>query len=131
MGQTRTSSLRAARPLPPSADIGPGGQSVGQAAQFCLAAIGLVPVRPGGSFARRPQEAAYVDILYQPARIGRNGERCILEPTPKPSPQSKLVEPQRRLHERLEKPLALRRVEPRPGLHQRLSQINAPHLANL
>ena len=25
-------------PLPPSADIGPGGQSVGQAAQFCLAA---------------------------------------------------------------------------------------------
>jgi hypothetical protein len=27
---------RAARPLPPSADIGPGGQSVGQAAQFCL-----------------------------------------------------------------------------------------------
>ena len=37
MGQTRTSSLGAARPLPPSADIGPGGQSVGQAAQFCLA----------------------------------------------------------------------------------------------
>jgi hypothetical protein len=36
-GQTRTSSLGAARPLPPSADIGPGGQSVGQAAQFCLA----------------------------------------------------------------------------------------------
>ena len=36
MGQTRTSSLGAARPLPPSADIGPGGQSVGQAAQFCL-----------------------------------------------------------------------------------------------
>ena len=30
-GQTRTSSLGAARPLPPSADIGPGGQSVGQA----------------------------------------------------------------------------------------------------
>ena len=26
-GQTRTSSLGAARPLPPSADIGPGGQS--------------------------------------------------------------------------------------------------------
>ena len=33
--QART-SLGAARPLPPSADIGPGGQSVGQAAQFCL-----------------------------------------------------------------------------------------------
>ena len=28
--------MGAARPLPPSADIGPGGQSVGQAAQFCL-----------------------------------------------------------------------------------------------
>jgi hypothetical protein len=36
MGQTRTSSLAAAGPLPPRADIGPGGQSVGQAAQFCL-----------------------------------------------------------------------------------------------
>ena len=35
-GQTRTSSLGAARPLPPSADIGPGWQSAGQAAQFCL-----------------------------------------------------------------------------------------------
>ena len=31
--------LGAARSLPPSADIGPGGQSVGQAAQFCLAAL--------------------------------------------------------------------------------------------
>ena len=31
--------MAAARPLPPSADIGPGGQSVGQAAQFCLAAL--------------------------------------------------------------------------------------------
>ena len=29
--------MGAARPLPPSADIGPGGQSVGQAATFCLA----------------------------------------------------------------------------------------------
>ena len=38
VGQTRTSSLGAARPLPPSADIGPRGQSVGQTAQFCIAA---------------------------------------------------------------------------------------------
>ena len=30
------------RPLPPSADIGPGGQSVGQAAQFCLAGAVLL-----------------------------------------------------------------------------------------
>jgi hypothetical protein len=36
LGPTRISSLGAARPLPPSADIDPGGQSVGQAAQFCL-----------------------------------------------------------------------------------------------
>ena len=35
-GQTLPSSLGAARPLPPSADIGPGERSVGQAAQFCL-----------------------------------------------------------------------------------------------
>jgi hypothetical protein len=40
-GQTRTSSMEAARPLPPSADIGPGGQSVGQAAQFCLGRLAL------------------------------------------------------------------------------------------
>ena len=43
-GQTRTSSLGAARPLPPSADIGPGGQSVGQAAQFCLGRISDYPL---------------------------------------------------------------------------------------
>ena len=55
--QTRTSSLGAARPLPPSADIGPGGQSVGQAAQFCLAAptsaAGAVPARRGRRAAAR------------------------------------------------------------------------------
>jgi hypothetical protein len=54
-----------------------------------------------------------------------------LEPPPKPSSQLKPVEPQRRLQERLEKPLALRCVEPRPALHRRLSQINAPQLASL
>jgi hypothetical protein len=46
LAQTRTSSLGAARPLPPSADIGPGGQSVGQAAQFCLE--GRFPPLRGG-----------------------------------------------------------------------------------
>ena len=40
----RTSSLGAARPLPPSADIGPGGQSVGQAAQFCLVTLLRAPL---------------------------------------------------------------------------------------
>ena len=35
-GPNPDSSLGAARPLPPRADIGPGGQSAGQAAQFCL-----------------------------------------------------------------------------------------------
>ena len=47
MGQTRTSSLGAARPLPPSADIGPGGQSVGQAAQFCFSATLAMPPDTG------------------------------------------------------------------------------------
>ena len=49
MGQTRTSSLGAARPLPPSADIGPGGQSVGQAAQFCLALCAAAEARAAGA----------------------------------------------------------------------------------
>ena len=31
--------MGAARPLPPNADIGPGGQSVGQAAQVCLCLV--------------------------------------------------------------------------------------------
>src|SRR6185312_4864642 len=35
-GDSTNPSSGAARPLPPSADIGPGGQSVGQATQFCL-----------------------------------------------------------------------------------------------
>ena len=56
-------------------------------------------------------------------------ERRILEPPPKPSSQLKPVEPQRRLHERLKKPLALRCVKPPPAFHRRLEQINAPHLA--
>ena len=66
---------------------------------------------------------------YEAGRIDRSGERRISEPPPEPSAESKLVEPQRRLHERLEKPVALGRVEPRPAFHRRLSQITAPHLA--
>ena len=58
-------------------------------------------------------------------------ERRILEPPPKPSSQLKPVEPQRRLQERLEKPVALRLVEPPPALQRRLGQISAPHLVNL
>ena len=63
---TRTSSLGAARPLPPSADIGPGGQSVGQAAQICFRGLGracrsLVPAPPPGRRAegrlRRPRSS--------------------------------------------------------------------------
>jgi hypothetical protein len=78
-----------------------------------LAAIGLVPVRPGGSFARRPQEEGNVGIpKYQAGRIDRSGERRIFEPPPKPSSQSK-------------------RVEPRPAFHRRLDQISAPHLVSL
>jgi hypothetical protein len=89
----------------------------GSVCLWVLAATGLVPVRPGGSFARRPQEAGNVGIRkYQVGRIDRSGERRIFEPPPKPRSQLKPVEPQRRAQERLEKPLALRRVEPRPGL---------------
>ena len=57
--QTRTSSLGAARPLPPSADIGPRGQSVGQAVQFCFSATpprapGAPPRSPGFSTSATP-----------------------------------------------------------------------------
>ena len=104
-------SLEAARPLPPSADIGPEGQSVGLAAQFCLAAIGIVPVRPSSSFARRPQEEGNVGIpKYETGRIDRFGERRVPEPPQEPSSKLKPVEPQRSLQARLEKPLALLRV---------------------
>jgi hypothetical protein len=51
-----------------------------------------------------------------------------LEPPPKPSSQLKPVEPHRRLHERLEKPLPLRGVEPLLAFHRRLGQISASHL---
>jgi hypothetical protein len=56
------------------------------------------------------------------------GERWIFEPPPVPSSQSKRVEPQRCPQGRLEKPVALRGVEPRPALHRRFSQITAPLL---
>src|SRR6478736_9711464 len=54
--------LGAARPLPPSADIGPGGQSVGQAAQFCLARVVLRQLFAGGQMIHRDgDEAAIAD----------------------------------------------------------------------
>jgi hypothetical protein len=63
MGQTRTSSLGAARPLPPTADIGPGGQSE----NFC--------VRLGDSCKRtRPPEAEWARQeadFYTAQREGR------------------------------------------------------------
>jgi hypothetical protein len=95
-------------------------------------AIGLVPVRLGSSFAWRfaPQDEGNVDIPKQARRIDR-GERRLSEPTPEPSSQFKLVEPQRRAHERREELLSLRCVETRPALHRRPGQINAPHVASL
>jgi hypothetical protein len=98
-------------------------------------AIGLVPIRRGGSFARRfarrpHDEGSNVGIpKYEAGRIDRRGERWLSEPTPEPSSQRKLVEPHRRRNERLEKSLALRCVQAGPALHRRLSQISAPHLA--
>jgi hypothetical protein len=54
--QTLASSLGAARLLPPSADIGPGGQSVGQAAQFCLGRLArqVFRIKPVGE---KPESA--------------------------------------------------------------------------
>ena len=66
-GRTRTSSLGAARPLPPSADIGSGGQSVGQAAQFCLGRLAL-QVKP---FGEKPESAG----LAPAGRFVRAGKR--------------------------------------------------------
>jgi hypothetical protein len=45
--------LGTARPLPPSADIGPGGQSVGQTAQFGLAPRHRGRHREGNAYAKR------------------------------------------------------------------------------
>ena len=67
--QTRTSSLGAARPLPPSADIGPGGQSVGQAAQFCLACL-LRPHPSAGCNRRHPPPE-------QPLAVDQRARRSI------------------------------------------------------
>jgi hypothetical protein len=71
-------------------------------------AIGIVRpqrqfIQQGGNIGIRNCEAG---------RIDRSGERRILEAPPKPSSQLKPVEPQRCRQERLEKPLALRCVEP-------------------
>jgi hypothetical protein len=83
-------------------------------------------------FARHLHDEGNVGIRkHVTGRIDRSAERRIFEPPPKPSSQLKPVEPQRRLRERLEKPLALRCVEPRPAFHHSLNQINAPHLVNL
>ena len=90
LGQTRTSSLGAARPLPPSAAIGPGGQSVSQAAQFCLGR-GLNPLTSTHPRARkfrphfraalacataRPQ-LAKADTAFQGASVGQPTEPCL------------------------------------------------------
>ena len=56
------SQLGTTRPLPPSADIGPGGQSVSEAAQFCLAQLVQQP-RQNGHGRRQ-----YFDVI---AAIGR------------------------------------------------------------
>ena len=111
------------------------GASVGQPTEPCLAAIGLVPVRP--SFAprfarRRPHEKGNVSVRNCKAgQIDRSGERCGPQPPPQPSPQIKRIEPQRRPQERMEKPIALGRVKPRPARHHRLRQFNALHPASL
>ena len=83
LGQTLPSSLGAARPLPPSADIGPGGQSVGQAAHQRAAGLFLDQVEDGSP--RRllrllqPREDTISEALGFMRREGTyNGERNIV-----------------------------------------------------
>ena len=79
-----------------------------------------------------PQQDGKVGIRnYKAGRIDRSGERRVPEPPQEPSAELKPVEPQRRLQARLEKPLALLRVEPRPALHCGRDQIDAPHSHSL
>ena len=56
----------AARPLSPRADIGPGGQSVGQAAQFSLGRLApqVFRIRP---FGEKPESAGLAPAGGPPA----------------------------------------------------------------
>ena len=82
--QTRTSSLGAARPLPPSADIGPGGQSVGQAAQFFKARFSRLTngcaLECGVGFrqlrtCRRTRPGSYVPAISCRSSVGLGNQR--------------------------------------------------------
>ncbi len=107
-GQTRTSSLGAPCPLPPSADIGPGGQSVGQAAQFCLG-----PAPPPGRRAegrlRRPRSSEDSEMFTRAACLLLRRE--VLDALAKPT------EPLGRLLVRLAGALTLEPIE-RPDILQ-------------
>ena len=81
-------------------------------------------------FARRPHEKRNVGLRdCEAGRIDRRGERGFVEPPQEPIAEFLPVKAQRRLQARLEKPLALRWVEPRPPLHRGFKQISASHLA--
>jgi hypothetical protein len=69
--------------------------------------------------------------IVEAGGIDRSGERRVPEPLPKPISHRNPVEPQCRIDERLEKLVALRRVEPRPALHCGRDQIDAPHSRSL
>src|SRR5258707_448577 len=75
-------------------------------------AIGIV--RPEGQLF---QQQGHVAIRNRKGRRIDRDERMASEPLPEPFPELKPVEPQRRTDERLEKLVALLRVEPRPALH--------------
>ena len=70
-GQTRTSSLGAARPLPPSADIGPGGHSDGQGCAILLVLLGASFGSPG-SVAPGRLERLYGPLRLDPERTPRS-----------------------------------------------------------
>jgi hypothetical protein len=78
----------------------------------------------------RTQEKGDVGLRNGEAgRIDRRGERGFDQPPHEPFAEFLPLKAQRRLQTRLEKPLALRWVEPRPALHRGLEQISAPHPA--
>jgi len=87
--------------------------------------------RAARCFARRSHEKRDVGLRNGEAgRIDRRGERGFVEPPHEPSAEFLPLKAQRRPQARLEKPLALAIIEPRPALHRGVKQINASHLAS-
>jgi len=95
----------------------------------------VVPVRQGGSFARRPHEKGNVSIRNcVEGRIDRSGERRVPEPPQEPRSKLQPVEPQRCLQARLLLPLSpvLTPCETQDGTdtHAQITTGDGAHAAN-